>query len=98
MREPKQPATYIMASKKYGTLYIGVTSRLPQRTYEHRHSIITGFTSQYHCTLLVYYETFPDMEGAITREKQLKGWVRKKKITLIESINPEWKDLYEGLF
>ncbi|EKE08943.1 MAG: Excinuclease ABC C subunit protein [uncultured bacterium] len=93
----KQPAIYIMASKRNGTLYTGVTSNLIQRVYQHKNGITKGFTDRYRCKMLVYYELFYDMEHAILREKQLKGGSRKQKLRLIESINPQWQDLYEPL-
>lgn len=92
----KRPAIYIVTNKKNGTLYTGVTSDLPKRIYEHK-SGKSKFTSQYNCNMLVYYEIFDDMEHAITREKQIKDGNRKKKIQLIESINPDWRDLYEEI-
>lgn len=92
----KQPAIYITASKKNGTLYTGVTSDLPKRIYDHKNAA-DGFTAKYDCKLLVYYEVFDDMENAIAREKQIKGGSRKKKIALIESMNPDWRDLYEDI-
>src|SRR5215469_3004263 len=97
MREIKQPAVYIMASKRNGTLYIGVTSALIQRAYQHRAEAIKGFSAKYGCKLLVYYEIFDRMEDAIAREKQLKAGSRAKKIALIEGYNPGWADLYETL-
>ncbi|MGV8948975.1 MAG: GIY-YIG nuclease family protein [Candidatus Paracaedibacter sp.] len=90
----KQPAIYIMANKRNGTLYIGVTSNLVQRAYQHQEGLIDGFTQKYGCKMLVYYELGASMEGAIVREKQLKGSSRKQKLRLIESMNPQWKDLY----
>ena len=93
----KQPAIYISTNKKDGTLYTGVTSNLPQRIYQHKNKTFTGFSSKYNCDRLVYYEVFDDMENAILREKQIKGGSRKKKIALIESLNPEWKDLYKDI-
>ena len=75
------------------TLYIGITNDLERRVYEHKMRLTSGFTSRYGLTSLVYYEITGDVEAAITREKQLKGWLRNKKVALIESINPEWKDL-----
>lgn len=93
----KNPAIYILANKKNGTLYTGVTSNLPKRIYEHKNEITKGFTVKYDCKTLVYFEIFEDMENAIIREKQIKGGSRKKKIALIESKNPEWKDLYEDI-
>ena len=93
----KQPAIYIMANKKNGTLYTGVTSDLIKRVYEHKHCLVPGFTSKYGCNLLVYYELIDCMETAIMREKQLKGGSRKKKIQLIENQNSAWLDLYENI-
>lgn len=88
---------YILASKRNGTLYIGVTSNLIKRVYEHKNNFIAGFTWQYNIHILVYYEQTSNIASAIRREKQLKKWNRDWKITLIEKENPEWKDLYEGL-
>jgi putative endonuclease len=79
------------------TLYTEVTNNLVRRVYEHKNKLIEGFTKKYNITRLVYFKVFNNIEDAIRREKQIKGWVRKKKIALIESINPEWKDLYEEL-
>ena len=93
----RQPAIYIMANQRNGTLYTGVTSDLIKRVYQHKSGAISGFTTKYHCKLLVYYEQFEDMLHAIEREKQIKAGSRGKKITLIESINPRWLDLYETL-
>ncbi len=89
----KQPAVYIMASPRNGTLYTGVTSDLVQRVWQHKTGA-TGFTGQYECKLLVWYELQGDMEHAILREKQIKGGSRRKKLKLIETMNPGWKDLY----
>lgn len=83
---------YIMTNKS-GTLYTGVTNNLERRIYEHKHHLIDGFTKKYKIGKLVYFEETNDINAAISREKQIKGWVRKKKIALIESINPHWKDL-----
>lgn len=93
----KQPAVYIMASGRNGTLYTGVTSNLLKRIYEHKHGTTGGFTSEYKCTALVYYAVFEDMETAITEEKRIKGGSRKKKLSLIEAMNPDWRDLYEDI-
>jgi putative endonuclease len=93
----KQPAVYIMANKRNGALYTGVTSNLLERTHQHREGVMPGFTAQYGCKLLVWYEQRDDMEGAITREKQIKAGSRKKKLALIEGLNPGWRDLYEDL-
>lgn len=84
---------YIMASKRNGTLYIGVTSNLAKRVYEHRHDVADGFTKKYKTHRLVYFETHEDIREAIVREKQLKNWQRLWKIRLIESVNPGWEDL-----
>ena len=89
---------YIMSNKKKGTLYIGVTNNLERRVYEHKHKILPGFTSRYNLTRLVYYEDTNDVNIAIVREKQIKGWLRRKKIALVESINPQWQDLSEGWY
>ncbi|MFA5322244.1 MAG: GIY-YIG nuclease family protein [Smithella sp.] len=86
---------YIVASKKNGTLYIGVTGDLVKRTYEHKQNAIDGFTKKYNVHNLVYYETYKDIEEAILREKQMKKWNRKWKVRIIEENNPEWKDLYK---
>ena len=88
---------YILASGKHGTLYIGVTSDLIRRIYEHRTKVVPGFTKKYEVTKLVYYEIFDDPLSAIEREKELKKWRRDWKIRLIEEKNPGWADLYEGL-
>ena len=85
---------YILASNKNGTLYIGVTSDLVKRIYEHKNELAEGFTKQYSVHNLVYFETTESVESAIAREKQLKKWNRAWKIRLIEKTNPEWRDLY----
>mgnify|MGYP000032072530 CR=1 FL=1 len=94
----KTPAIYILASKRNGTLYIGVTSHLSARIYQHKNKLISGFTEKYDVSKLVYFESFETMECAITREKQLKKWNRAWKLELIEKTNPDWKDLYLELF
>lgn len=91
----KQQAIYIVASHRNGTLYLGVTSNLVKRIYDHKQGIFDGFTKKYNCSLLVFYELHQDMESAILKEKKLKGASRKKKLFLIENMNPNWKDLYE---
>ena len=91
----KQPCVYILASKENGTLYIGVTSDVIKRVYEHKNDVVEGFTKQYGVHMLVYVEMHETMEAAIKREKQLKEWQRVWKLELIEKKNPEWKDLYE---
>ena len=93
----KCPAIYIMANKRNGTLYTGVTSDLAKRVYQHKNGLAPGFTQRYGCRRFVYYELYEDMTSAIAREKQLKGGPRKKKIALIESMNPDWLDLYCSL-
>jgi len=80
------------------TLYTGVTNDLMRRVYEHKNKMIDGFTKKYHIAKLVYYEETNDIQVAISREKQIKGWLRGKKIALIESVNPKWNDLSEGWF
>ena len=93
----KQPAVYILASKRNGTLYVGVTSNLVPRIWEHKDNLLEGFTKRYNVHRLVWYEFQATMEEAIKREKQVKGWKRSWKLELIESTNPEWQDLYEAL-
>jgi putative endonuclease len=98
MRPLKHPAVYILASRpRRGALYIGVTSDLGQRVWQHRSSVVSGFTSRYQVHRLVYYELYGDMLTAITREKQLKEWRRRWKVELIEERNPNWRDLYPDL-
>ncbi len=89
---------YILASRRNGTLYIGVTSDLAKRGHEHRHSLIPGFTKKYGCKMLVWYEAFDDLDSARHRELQMKEWRRAWKLRLIEEMNPDWEDLYDGLF
>jgi putative endonuclease len=86
-----------MASRRNGTLYTGVTSNLAQRAYQHREALIPGFTARYGCKLLVWYEVHEIMENAILREKQIKGGSRNKRLALIESLNPTWRDMFENL-
>ena len=90
----KHPAVYILASKRNGTLYIGVTSDLVKRIWEHKNNMVEGFTKRYGVHQLVWYELHESMESAIVREKQLKNWKRKWKLELIEKSNPNWQDLY----
>ena len=94
---PKNPFIYILASKRKGTLYIGVTSNLQKRIWEHREEVTDGFTKKYNIHRLVYYESHASMESAIVREKDLKGWNRDWKIKLIEKTNPKWEDLFHKL-
>jgi putative endonuclease len=89
---------YMMTSNNRRALYIGVTNDLERRVWEHRQAQIKGFTSDYHCVHLVYYESCEDINSVIAREKQLKGWRREKKDRLVESINPHWKDLAADWF
>ena len=93
----KQPCVYLLASQRNGTLYIGVTSDLIKRVWEHKQDCVEGFTKQYGVHDLVWYEQHEDMPTAIAREKTLKEWKRAWKLELIETMNPEWKDLYEDL-
>jgi predicted GIY-YIG superfamily endonuclease len=93
----KQPCVYIVASKRHGTLYTGVTSKLPKRAFEHREGLAKGFSAKYGCKILVWYEVHESMVAAITREKQIKAGSRARKLALIEVLNPEWTDLYESL-
>ena len=87
----------MMASRRNGTLYVGVTSSLPQRAAQHRACTVHGFTRQYGCKMLVWYELHSTMYNAITREKQIKAGSRKKKLILIETMNPSWRDLYDEI-
>ena len=93
----RQPCVYILASDRNGTIYVGVTSDLMARIYQHREKIVQGFTSRYGVTKLVRYELYGDMDSAIAREKQLKRWHREWKLNLIEQDNPDWHDLAVGL-
>ncbi len=90
----KHPALYILSSQRNGTLYIGVTSHLVKRIWEHKNDLVEGFTRQYGCHTLVYFEQYEDMTNAIQREKQMKKWNRAWKIGLIEKQNPNWQDLW----
>ncbi|MFK7997559.1 MAG: GIY-YIG nuclease family protein [Granulosicoccus sp.] len=92
-----QPAVYLLASKQNGTLYIGVTSNLIQRVWQHRNESTPGFTQKYHVKKLVYYELHNEMAEAILREKRLKKWNRSWKINLIEAQNPNWIDLWDKI-
>lgn len=97
MNWPIRPCVYIMASRS-GVLYVGVTSDLLRRVHAHKRKLVPGFTKRYNVTRLVYFEQGLDMRSAIEREKQIKGWARARKIDLIETLNPEWKDLSDGWF
>ena len=93
----KQPCVYLLANKRNGTLYTGVTSKLVKRIWEHKSHLVDGFTKKYNVTLLVWYECHDSMELAIHKEKKIKNWNRNWKIKEIEKINPEWNDLYDGI-
>ncbi len=93
----REPAVYIMASARNGTLYTGVTSNLAQRVWQHREGQVAGFTKRYNCKILVYAESHEEMSGAIAREKQIKAGSRRQKLKLIEASNPDWLDLYGTL-
>ena len=90
----KQPCVYLLASKRNGTLHVGVTSRLAQRLWQHREGVAEGFTAAYGVKTLVWYEVHETMESAIAREKAIKNWKRAWKLRLIEEKNAEWRDLY----
>lgn len=94
----KEYYVYIITNRKNGTLYTGMTNDIERRVYEHKHKSNPGFASKYNCTKLVYFDSYPSAVEAIEREKQIKGWLRSKKIALIESMNPDWKDLSEDWY
>jgi putative endonuclease len=93
----KQPCVYMLANGANGTLYVGVTSNLIGRVYQHRNKLVAGFTKRYNITILVWYEIHEQMESAILREKQIKNWSRIAKLRLIGQFNPDWKDLWHDL-
>ena len=95
---PGQYFVYILTNRRNGVLYTGVTNDLLRRLYEHKNKLISGFTKKYNLMILVYWEETSDIRAAIQREKQIKGWLRKKKIELIELKNPEWEDLSKDWF
>lgn len=97
MSPMNQHYVYILTNKKHGTLYIGVTSDLAKRVWEHKNKMVQSFTQKYGLDKLVHYEVFDDPENAILREKRLKKWNRGWKIELIEKANPEWRDLYDSI-
>ena len=93
----RESCVYLLTNKNKNVLYTGVTSDLSRRIYEHKNKLVIGFTQKYNVTVLVYYEMFPTIMDAIDREKQIKGWSRKKKEDLINTVNPKWDDLYQSL-
>ncbi len=93
----KESTVYIMANERNGTIYVGVSSNLIQRVWQHKNHLADGFTKKYKITTLVYFEQALTIESAIAREKELKGWSREKKIFLIEETNPYWMDLYDSI-
>ena len=97
LADVKRPCVYMMASCRNGALYVGVTADLGRRAFEHRTGAVAGFTRRYRCKALVWYEAHERMDEAIAREKQLKAGSRSKKLELIETMNPDWVDLYEVL-
>lgn len=94
----KSGYVYIMASRRNGTIYLGVTSDLPGRAYQHRNGLIDGFTRKYGCKMLVWFEAHDDIQDARLRELQMKKWKRQWKLREIETMNPDWEDLFESLF
>jgi len=92
-----QPCVYILSSQRNGTLYVGVTSNLVQRIWQHKNDLVDGFTKNYQVHMLVWYEQHESMESAIVREKQIKEWKRQWKLELIEKSNPYWNDLYKTI-
>ena len=88
---------YIMASRRNGTIYLGVTSNLPKRAWEHRNGVVAGFTKKYGCHLLVWYEVYDDLDAARQRELRMKEWKRAWKVKAIEAMNPNWDDLFDTL-
>ena len=97
MYADRQYYVYIMTNRS-GTLYIGVTNNIKQRVHQHKNKLVEGFTKKYNIDKLIYVETFRDVNSAIAREKTIKGWLRKKKIELIKTANPDWRDLNEDWY
>ena len=93
----KLPCVYLLASKRNGTLYCGVTSDLPKRVWQHKNDLVDGFSRRYHVHTLVWYEVHETMESAIAREKAIKEWKRAWKLKIIEGMNPTWRDLYDDI-
>ncbi|MBI2914070.1 MAG: GIY-YIG nuclease family protein [Chloroflexi bacterium] len=94
----KQYYVYVLTDRHRGTLYVGATNDLRRRVYEHKNKSVDGFSKKYHVTSLVYFEETTDVRAVIDREKQIKGWMRAKKVVLIESVNPRWVDLSQGWY
>jgi putative endonuclease len=94
----KSGCVYIMANKRNGTIYLGVTSNLQQRAWQHREGVVEGFTKENACKILVWYEAYDDLQEARHRELQMKKWNRLWKLRVIEEMNPDWNDLFESLF
>ena len=97
MKKDHQYYVYIMTNRS-DTLYVGITNNIRRRVYEHKNKLVEGFTKKYNINKLIYYETFADVDSAIAREKSIKGWLRNKKIELIETMNPDWNDLSDGWY
>jgi putative endonuclease len=97
MKMHKNPCVYMLASRRNGTLYVGVTSNLPKRIWEHKNDVVEGFTRRYGVHTLVWCELHATMESAIEREKAIKEWKRRWKLDLIERVNPDWRDLYDDI-
>ena len=97
MRETKTYYLYIMTNKS-GTLYVGMTNNIRRRVRQHKDKLVAGFTRKYNITRLIYYECFTDVYAAIAYEKRIKGWVRRKKLDLVDSVNPQWDDLSDGWY
>ncbi len=93
----KQPSVYLVTNRPHGTLYVGVTSNLPARAWQHATGVADGFTKRYNCKRLVWFETHEQMDTAIAREKAIKRWKRVWKIELVEAANPDWRDLYPDI-
>ena len=93
----RQPCVYIVTNKRNGTLYVGVTSNLPGRIWQHKNKVVPGFTNEHKLDRLVWYEVHETMESAIQREKAVKYWKRYWKLKAIEEMNPDWRDLYEEI-
>jgi putative endonuclease len=93
----RQPCVYIITNQRNGTLYVGVTSDLPKRIWQHKNHVVEGFSQRYRLNKLIWYETHNNMKSAICREKAIKKWSRRWKLMIIEDMNPEWRDLYKDV-